>query len=185
MMTELIATPLTGDEKEILHGFLNSQRDVILWKLEGLNDADVRRKMTPSLLSLLGLVKHVASAEHLWFCHAFGRKTDSIQPLQGCDPWSPHSQIEEEKQFLIIDSGETTEEILAYYASVRAACDDVIAELDLNTTGTAWTGETVTLRWALTHIIEETARHAGHADIIRELIDNTTGYKPPQIRSPR
>jgi hypothetical protein len=62
----------------------------------------------------------------------------------------------------------------------RAAADKVITELDLDATGTAWTGDTVSVRWVLLHLIEETARHAGHADIVRELIDNTTGYLPPR-----
>jgi hypothetical protein len=68
--------------------------------------------------------------------------------------------------------------VMAYYERARRASDQTAAELELDTTGTAWTGDTVSLRWVLVHMIEETARHAGHADIVRELIDNTTGYLP-------
>lgn len=79
---------------------------------------------------------------------------------------------------MIRDTGESVEDILAFYARARSACDRSISELDLDATGTAWTGEAVTLRWALVHMIEETARHAGQADIIRELIDCGVGYLP-------
>jgi hypothetical protein len=72
-------------------------------------------------------------------------------------------------------SGETTEEILAYYARARADADAVIEEVDLEAIGDAGEGREVTLRWVLIHMIEETARHAGHMDIVRELIDGATG----------
>jgi len=71
--------------------------------------------------------------------------------------------------------GETTDDILSFFARARGAADQVIAELDLEATGTAWFGATVTLRWVLIHVLEDTARHAGHADILRELIDGSTG----------
>jgi hypothetical protein len=79
-----------------------------------------------------------------------------------------------------VDPDETTEDILAFYSRAREAADQVITELDLETTGTSWGGDTVSLRWVLVHMIEETARHAGHADIIRELLDGATGYLPPR-----
>jgi hypothetical protein len=72
--------------------------------------------------------------------------------------------------------GDTTDSVLAYYARARAASDLAITELDLDATATTWLGDTVTLRWAILHVFEETARHAGHADLIREHIDHTTGY---------
>lgn len=164
-MLERIAGPLTGGEKETLHGFLNTQRDVLVWKLDGLSDEDARRPMTPTSANLLGLVKHCATGEYGYFCAAFDR------------PFEPISD-EASEEHLIPDTGASVEEILAYYARARAAADDAIAELDLDATGTAWSGDTVSLRWALIHMIEETARHAGHADIIRELLDCTVGYLP-------
>ncbi|HXQ56963.1 MAG TPA: DUF664 domain-containing protein, partial [Actinomycetes bacterium] len=69
--------------------------------------------------------------------------------------------------------------VLAFYARARAAAGQVIDELDMESTGTAWFGDTVTLRWVLIHMVEETARHAGHVDIIRELIDGMTGDHRP------
>lgn len=158
----------TGAEKESLQGFLDKQRDVMLWKLEGLNDGDLRRPMTPSGTNLLGMVKHLAAVEYGWFCTTFGRKTEPL----------PFDEDDEDAD-LRVEPGETTDDIVAFYGRARAAADQVIAEVDLDDTGTAWTGAAVSLRWVLLHMIEETARHAGHADIVRELIDGTTGYLPP------
>jgi uncharacterized damage-inducible protein DinB len=160
---------LTGAEKESLQGFLDKQRDVMVWKLAGVGDADLRRPMTPSGTNLLGMVKHLAAVEYGWFCLPFGRE---VEPL-------PFDEDDEDAD-LRVDPDETTADVLAFYARARSAADQAIAELDLDTTGTSWTGDTVSLRWVMIHMIEETARHAGHADIVRELIDGTTGYLPPR-----
>jgi hypothetical protein len=80
---------------------------------------------------------------------------------------------------LRIEPGETTEDVLAFYGRARAAADQAIGELDIEDTGTAWFGEAVTLRWVLIHMVEETARHAGHVDILRELIDGMAGDHRP------
>jgi uncharacterized damage-inducible protein DinB len=156
--------PLTGGEKETLYFSLNRHRDVILWKLEDLSDEDLRRAMTPTGTNLLGLVKHLASVEYTWFCETFGRESHSI-PFDESDPDADMRAAPDE----------TTAEILDYYARARAASDQVIEELDLDTIGRAWSGESVSLRWVIVHMLEETARHAGHMDIVRELIDGATG----------
>lgn len=85
---------------------------------------------------------------------------------------------EDEGADLRIEPDETTADVLAFYARACAASDEAIAELDIETRGTAWYGAEVTMRWVLIHMIEETARHAGHADIVRELIDGTIGDHP-------
>jgi uncharacterized damage-inducible protein DinB len=161
------ATTFTAGEKRTLHDSLDRHRDLMLWKLEGLGDADLRRSMVPSGTNLLGLVKHLAAVEYEWFCKTFGRETE---PLPFDD--------DDENADLRVEPLETTDDILAFYGRARAAADQVIDELELEETGTAWTGATVSLRWVLVHMIEETARHCGHADIIRELIDGATGYRP-------
>jgi hypothetical protein len=161
------ATPMTGGEKESLHAFLNKQRSIMLWKLDGVRDDDLRRPMLPSGTHLLGLIKHLAAVEYGWFLTTFGRPTEPL----------PFDEDDEDAD-LRVEPGETTEDILAFYARARAAADALIDELDLDAIGTAWTGEAVSLRWVLLHMIEETARHAGHADIVRELIDGRTGYLP-------
>ena len=157
-----------GAEKDLLLAFLDQQREVVLWKLDGLTDDQLRqRSLSPSSLYLLGLVKHVAGAEQYWLCQLFGRPAE---------PASLATSDEAE-----LDEGDTTESVLAYYTRARAASDRAITELDLDTTATTWLGDTVTLRWAILHMIEETARHAGHADLIREHIDHSTGYLPRNL----
>ncbi|HEU5030148.1 MAG TPA: DinB family protein [Spirillospora sp.] len=156
--------PFLGDEKESLLASLDRHRDVVPWKLEGLDDEQVRRRVTPSGTSLLGLTKHLAAMEYFWFCHTFGRETEPL-PLADDDP----------EMDLRVEADETTAGIVAFYERARAGADAVIGELDLDATGTAWFGPAVSLRWVLIHMIEETARHAGHMDVVRELIDGATG----------
>jgi uncharacterized damage-inducible protein DinB len=160
--------PFTGGEKESLHVSLDRHRDVVLWKVDGLPDDQLRRTMTPSGTNLLGLVKHLGSVEYGWFCETFGRESQSI-PF---DEDNPDADMRAEPD-------ETTGAILEYYGRARAAADRVIDELDLDDLGTAWSGESVSMRWVLIHMLEETARHAGHMDILRELIDGATGDHPP------
>ena len=154
-------------EKETLHSSLQQHRELMLWKLEGLDDDALRRSPVPSGTTLLGLVKHLGAVEFGWFCLTFGRETE---PLPFDD--------DDENADLRIEPGETTADIVAFYRRAWVTADQVISELDLDDTGTSWAGDAVSLRWVLVHMIEETARHTGHADVVRELLDGTTGYKP-------
>ncbi len=156
--------PLTGGEKECLMAALERHREVVLWKIAGLDDEQLRRPMTPSGTSLLGLVKHLAAVDYGWFCDTFGRETEPL-PFDEDDP-----DVD-----LRIEANETTGEIVAFYERARAGANQAVAELGLDDTGLAWFGERVSLRWVLIHMIEETARHAGHMDILRELIDGAAG----------
>jgi uncharacterized damage-inducible protein DinB len=159
--------PFTGGEKESLHASLNRHRDIVLWKLEGLDDASLRRAVVPSGTTLLGLVKHLAAVEYSWFCETFERETEPL-PV---DPDDPDADLR-------VEPDETTADIVEFYRRARAAADAVILEFDVDDVGTAWFGDPVSLRWVLIHMIEETARHAGHLDILRELIDGATGDFP-------
>jgi hypothetical protein len=159
--------PYTADEKTTLHAALDRHRDVALWKLDGLDDEQLRRPLMPSGSNLLGLVKHLGAVEYGWFCHTFGRETEPL-PFDDDDPDAD----------LRVDANETTADVLAFYGRARSAADAVIAELPLEHTGRAWFGDDVTLRWVLVHMLEETARHAGHLDILRELVDGATGDHP-------
>lgn len=159
--------PFTGGEKESLKAALDRHREAVLWKVEGLDDDELRRPMTPSGTNVLGLVKHLAAVEYGWFCEPFGRPTEPL----------PFDEDDEDAD-LRVAPGETTADVLAFYERARAAADQVIADLDLDDTGTAWFGDTVSMRWVLLHMVEETARHAGHVDIVRELIDGVTGDHP-------
>ncbi|MFZ0170562.1 MAG: DinB family protein [Acidimicrobiales bacterium] len=156
--------PFEGVEKTSLRVSLDRHRDVVMWKIEGLDDEQLRRTMTPSGTSLLGLVKHLAAVDYAWFCSTFGRETEPL-PFDDDDPEADLRVTEEE----------TTAAIVAFYGRARAASDAVIAEVGLDDLGTAWFGDQVSMRWVLIHMIEETARHVGHMDILRELIDGATG----------
>jgi uncharacterized damage-inducible protein DinB len=160
----MIKVPFTAGEKESLHTALQRQREVVLWKTEGLSENDLRRPMTPSGTSLLGLVKHLGAVEYGWFCETFGRETEPL-PFSDDDPESD----------LRVAPGETVAGIKAFYARACAAADDSINSHELSDLGTAWFGTEVSMRWVLIHMIEETARHAGHLDIVRELVDGTVG----------
>jgi uncharacterized damage-inducible protein DinB len=155
-------------EKETLLASLVRHRDVVRWKLEGLDDERARRPMTPSGTSVLGLVKHLAATEYAWFCETFGRPTEPL-PFDDRDPDADLRPRPDER----------IEDVVAFYGRACAAADAVLSELTLDDVGTAWSGETVSLRWVLVHMVEETARHAGHLDILRELLDGATGHRPP------
>ncbi|QFZ74535.1 DUF664 domain-containing protein [Streptomyces fagopyri] len=159
--------PYTGGEKESLHASLDRHRDAVLRKLEGLDDEPLRRVMTPSGTNLLGLVKHLASVEYGWFCSTFGRPAEPL--------WFDPASEED----MSAGQGETTARIVEFYGRARAAADRTIADLSLDDVGTSWNGTTVSLRWVLIRMVEETARHAGHMDIVRELIDGSTGGHRP------
>jgi len=156
--------PFTGDEKTSLQVALQRHRDVVLWKIEGLDDDQLRRQMTPSGTSLLGIVKHLAAVEYGWFCSTFGREVEPM-PFDEEDPEAD----------LRIAPGETTKDIVDFYNRACRAADAVIGEVGIEELGTAWFGDLVSMRWVLIHMVEETARHAGHMDILRELVDGATG----------
>ncbi|MBR7839205.1 DinB family protein [Actinospica durhamensis] len=155
---------LTGSEKDILQVSIDRHRDAVLWKLEGLSDEQLRTPLVPSGTTLLGLVKHLAAVEYGWFCETFGVPTEAL-------PFDD----EDVDADLRVEDGETSESILAFYRRAREAADRVIEQHDLDHAGTSYGGDPVSLRWVLVHMIEETARHAGHVDIVRELLDGVTG----------
>ncbi|MGW3042438.1 DinB family protein [Kitasatospora sp. NPDC001159] len=157
--------PFTGGEKESLHTALDRHRDAVLWKVEGLDDEQLRRPLTPSGTNLLGLVKHLGGAELGWFRETFGLETGPL----------PFDIDADETSDLRIEPHESTADVLAFYARARAAADEAIDQLELDSLGTSWSGRTVSLRWVLIHMTTETARHAGHMDILRELTDGATG----------
>jgi uncharacterized damage-inducible protein DinB len=158
---------LTGGEKESLHISLERHRDAVLWKVEGLDDERLRQPMTPTRTNLLGLVKHLAASENMWFCETFGR------PFEAIPCYDPGDEA-----VMQVAPQESAADVLAYYERARAAADSAIGELAMEDTGTAWWGATVSMRWVLIHMIEDTARHAGHMDILREQIDGQTGDRP-------
>jgi uncharacterized damage-inducible protein DinB len=160
-----LRVPLAGDEKPSLQIGLARNRAAVLWKLEGLTDEQLRRPMVASGTSLLGLVKHLAGVEYQWFAQTYGRPTEPLET----DPVAD----------LRAGDDETTAGIIAFYQRACASSDQLIDELEIDALGTAWFGEPVSLRRVLIGMIEETARHAGQMDIMRELIDGATGSHRP------
>ncbi|MBO0770282.1 MAG: DinB family protein [Actinobacteria bacterium] len=163
-----------SDPKADLQRYLQAAREALLWKLEGLPEYDIRRPLTPTGTNLLGLVKHVASVELGYFGDAFGRP--SGEPL----PWFEEGAEPNADMWAAPD--ESREQITGLYRRAWAHSDATIGELPLDAIGHVpwWPPERneVTLHRALVHMIDETARHAGHADIVRELIDGKAGVRP-------
>ncbi|WP_344943325.1 DinB family protein [Actinomadura miaoliensis] len=163
---------MTGfDPKADLHRCLQDAREVLLWKLEGLSEYDVRRPMTPTGTNLLGLVKHLAGAEAAYFGAAFGRPFDG-PPLWIAGEAEPNADM-------WATADETREQIVDLYRRAWAHSDATIESLPLDAVGRVpgGDGRELTLHRILVHMIGETHRHAGHADVVRELIDGAVGQR--------
>ncbi len=159
--------------KEDLHRYLQVAREAVLWKLDGLSEYDIRRPMTATGTNLLGLVKHLASVELEYFGDVFGRPSGI--PL----PWFVEDA--EPNADLWATPDESREEIVGLYHRAWTHSDATIEALDLEAVGhVPWWPEgrdRPTLHRVLVHMIAETHRHAGHADIVRELIDGSAGHR--------
>ncbi|KUO20285.1 DinB family protein [Streptomyces dysideae] len=159
------------DAKADLHFYLQSARDALLWKLEGLSEYDVRRPLTQTGTNLLGLVKHVAGVELGYLGDTFGRP--SGEPL----PWLEDGAEPNADMWATAD--EPREHIVELYRRAWAHADATIDALPLDTVGRVpwWPGgrDELTLHHAVVRVIADTHRHAGHADIIRELMDGAVG----------
>jgi uncharacterized damage-inducible protein DinB len=159
------------DDKVDLLGYLRVRRGNLLAKLDGLGEYDIRRPMTPSATNLLGLVKHVASVELGYFGEVFGRPSGRALPWLADDA--------EPDADLWATADETREQIVELHRFSAVHSDATIESLPLDAAGEVpwWTPERrkVTLHQILVHMCVETARHAGHADILRELIDGSIG----------
>jgi len=169
------------DQKQVLHHYLRLQRQALESKLDGLDEYDLRRPMTPTATNLLGLVKHVASVQLEYFGSVFDRKSPR-EPL----PWYADDDTDPDGD-MYVRPGETTAEILDLWNHSAENSDATIDALDLDSIGNVpWWGDRsrVTLQQILVHMGTETARHAGHADIIRELIDGAAGLLPNATNLP-
>ncbi|MDH5421432.1 MAG: DinB family protein [Acidimicrobiia bacterium] len=158
--------------KDDLHRYLKAGRAAVLWKLEGLSEYDVRRPLVPTGTNLLGLVKHLASVELGYFGDTFGR------PHGEELAW--FSENAEANADMWATSDESSADIVGFYERAASHSDSTIDELDLDSPGRVpWWGEKgdVTLHLILIHVATETHRHAGHADIVRELIDGAAGLR--------
>jgi hypothetical protein len=165
MPTELPPYPDPSlDERAMLTSYLDLYRSVLIRKAEGLTVEAASRTFPPSTMSVLGLVKHMADVENWWFELVFTNSGRVLIPEVDDDP----------DVGFRIGPGETVESVVAMY---RDECDHSRATVAAHELAdvAARDGRNETLRWILVHMIEETARHAGHADIFREQIDGAVG----------
>ncbi|MEU5845842.1 DinB family protein [Saccharopolyspora shandongensis] len=162
-----------AEPKADLHAYLRFAREALLWKLDGLPEYDVRRPLTPTGTNLLGLVKHLTGCEVGYFGDTFGR------PFDGPPGWLTEDEDPNVDMWATPD--ESREEIIGLYLRACAHSDATIDELPLDAGATVrhWPADRnqVTLHQILVHTIAETHRHAGHADIVRELIDGSAGLR--------
>jgi hypothetical protein len=156
--------------KKILHDYLQTGRDAAVWKLDGLSEYDIRRPLVRSGTNLLGIVKHLTFVELGYFGPVFGR------PMGQPNLWFEEGLEDNVDQFATSD--ESRDLIIGNYRKACETSDATIEALDLDSPGSVpwWGDHPVTLNHVLVHVIAETFRHAGHADVVRELIDGSIGY---------
>jgi uncharacterized damage-inducible protein DinB len=158
--------PTTGDERAVLAGVLAAQRATLAAKCAGLGDALADRSVPPSTLSLLGLVRHLADVERRWFREVLAGED---APPRFSSPANPDGDFEDATPEVTDDAW------AAWHAEVAFAEQFTAAAPNLDIAGEdGWRG-TVSLRWVLVHMVEEYARHNGHADLLRERIDGAVG----------
>ena len=167
------------DLKADLRRYLQDAREAMLWKLEGLSEYDARRPLVPTGTNLLGLVKHLAGIEMAYFGETFGRPCQDRLPFDDPDPYAD----------MFAAPGQSREFITGLYQKAWAHADGTIKTLPLTAVGHVpwWPADrsAVTLHQVLVRMTTKTSRHAGHADIVRELIDGAAGLTAARPESPR
>ena len=161
------------EPKATLHRYLRTAREAFRWKLDGLSEYDLRRPLTPTATNLLGLLRHTSSVEVGYLGEVFGR------PFPDAVPW--FDECADVNADMWVPAGETSASVFAFADRAAAHADATIAALDLDAEGRVpWWGDAanpVTLHLILVHVVAEWNRHAGHADIVRELIDGEVGLR--------
>ncbi|MFI6297065.1 DinB family protein [Nonomuraea sp. NPDC050790] len=163
-----IEPPTDGDERATLEGFLDYHRQTLAWKCEGLTDEQLRtRALPPSTLSLLGLIRHMAEVERSWFRRRLGEQKDlPFLYVTDEDPDADFDRVDDDDRDGAFKAWE------AEIAAAREAAAGVPLDGVVHRTREPLT---VSVRWVYLHMIEEYARHNGHADLLREQIDGATG----------
>ncbi|MGW4642370.1 DinB family protein [Sphaerisporangium sp. NPDC004334] len=164
-----VRPPFVADERTQLVGWLDMQRAIVHYKCEGLSEADAHRPVLPSspLMTVAGLVSHLRWTEHCWFEVLF-----LGGPAEG-----PQMAGEQEDADMMVEEVPLAR-LLDDYARQCARSNEIIAAHSLDEPGRHpdFTSAAASLRWMVIHMVEETARHAGHLDTIREILDGETGY---------
>jgi hypothetical protein len=156
--------------KDYLHSDLRDVRAAMLWKLDGLSEYDARRPLTPTGTNLLGLVKHLSNSEARYFGAVFGRPFPERLPWWGDDDYEPFADM-------WATADESRADIVDRYRRVWEHSDATITSLDIDAPGHVpwWPRPDVKLFNVMVHVLTETNRHAGHADILREQLDGVVG----------
>jgi hypothetical protein len=167
-MVEPVIPPPEAGERQMLAAWLDLQRATLAMKCEGLTDTQLRdRAVPPSRLSLLGLVRHMAEVERNWFGPLLAG-----EPMAGL--WATGPQLDPGPAFDEAGTAEVTAAFAAWRTECEHARELANAAASLDVTGMRG-GTRFSLRWVMVHMIEEYARHNGHADLLRERIDGSTG----------
>ena len=157
--------PHTGDERAVLNGFLDYQRGTVAWKCSGLTVDQARQVHVPSeLTTVAGLLAHLILVENYWFSVVIDGQEDT---------WAERLKVDPDAEFRIAQDV-TMEQLLADYEAECERSREIVAKVELDHVATNDKRE-VNVRWVIAHMIEETARHAGHLDLLRELTDGLTG----------
>src|SRR5580704_14723644 len=173
--------------KEYLHSDLRDVRETMVWKLEGLAEYDVRRPLTPTGTNLLGLIKHLTVTEAWYFGEAFGRPPHDQLPWRDDDADDAKLEALFDHKVQLADMWATEDEsrveIVDRYRRMWAHSDATIAALDIDAPGHVswWPRPDVKLFNILVHVLTETNRHAGHADILREQLDGAVGFDAESV----
>ena len=170
--TDSSTSPGELEQKQILKRYLQDTREALLWKLEGLTEKQARWPLVHSGNNLLGLVKHCANIEIGYFGPVFGREWPDQREIVSEKDWEKDPQSD-----WYATADESVASIIDLYRRAWAFCDETVDTLPLDTVGHVpwWRNSEVTLFRIMVHVTDETARHAGHADILRELTDRSVG----------
>jgi hypothetical protein len=154
-----------GDERTALLGFLQRQRELVAWKVSGASETALRAVLTPTGLSAHGVVRHLTNVERSWVRDVFAGQDGLVFDWTDDDPDGE----------LRVPETVTMAQLVADYADEAARCDAVVAAHHLDDVAAR---RDFSLRWILLHLVEETARHLGHLDLLREQADGRTGEEP-------
>ena len=165
--------------KDVLKVYLQGARDVLVWKLDGLSERELRRPRTPTGTNLLGLVKHALNTEAIYFGPTFDREWATPEELVRADDPDPLAGW-------YATGSEAADDVIDLYRRVQAFADETIDALPLDAIGRVahWGGAEVTLHEILVHKTADLQRHAGHADILREQVDGAVGLLPGHSNLP-
>ncbi|TLK54308.1 DinB family protein [Glutamicibacter sp. V16R2B1] len=157
--------------KQRLRRYLDHARQAALWKAENLDEAQLRRPMVPSGTNVLGVINHLAVMEFGYFSYCLKRPVDSPRAVQAFTSEDPMADF-------VVEADTGAADVLQFYRQAIDAASTAFEELELDAPASVpWWGEDseTTLEHLMLHMVEETSRHAGHLDLVRELIDGQTG----------